>query len=122
MGYLISRLIAEAVLQRLKRAVFAVISPKFSKGFADDTFVIIKEDNFSTFHQLLNATSPGSSLMMESVTENKLPFLDVLVHELPSETFEKSVHSKATIADIVPHYDSNYPTSHMRCCVNALFI
>ncbi len=39
---------------------------------------------------------------METATENKLPFLDVLVHKLPSGTFETSVYKKATNADIVP--------------------
>ncbi len=40
-SYLLALLIAEAVLRRLERAVFAVISPKFWKRYVDDTFVII---------------------------------------------------------------------------------
>ncbi len=53
MGSPISGLIAEAVLQRLERLVFAVIAPKFWKRYAYDTFVIIKEDQVPYFHQLL---------------------------------------------------------------------
>ncbi len=67
----IPRLIAEAVLQRLERVVFAVISPTFWKRYVDDTFVIIKQDNLSAFHQLLNTTLPGISFTMEEATENK---------------------------------------------------
>ncbi len=84
-------------------------------------FVIIKQDNLSAFHQLLNTTLPGISFTMETAKENKLPFLDVLVHKLPSRTFETSVYRKAANADIVLHYDSNSPASHKRSCVTALF-
>ncbi len=77
MGSPISGLIAEAVLQRLERVVFAVTSPRFWKRYFDDTFVIIKQDNLSAFHQLINTT-------METATENKLPFWDELVRKLPS--------------------------------------
>ncbi len=56
MGSLISELIAKAVIQRLERAVFAVISPKFWERYVDDTFVIIKT---TAFHQLLNTRLPG---------------------------------------------------------------
>ncbi len=71
MGSPISGLIAEAVLQRLERVVFAVISPKFWKSYVDDTFEIIKQDNLSAFHKLLNTTLPGISFTMETATENK---------------------------------------------------
>ncbi len=73
--------------------------------------MVINQDNLSTFHQLLNTTA----------AENKLPFLDVLVHKLPSGTLEASVYRKATNADIVLHYDSNSPASHKRSCMTALF-
>ncbi len=121
MGYPISGFIAEVVLQRLEKVVFAVISPKFWKRYVADTFVIIKQDNLLAFHQLLTTTLPGITFTMETATENKLPFLDVLVHKLPSGTFETSVYRKATNADIVLHYDSNSPASHKRSCVTALF-
>ncbi len=71
-----SGLIAEVVLQRLEKLVFAVIFPKFCKLYVDDTFVIIKQDNLSAFHQRLNTTLPGISFTMETATENNLPFLD----------------------------------------------
>ncbi len=83
MGSPISGLIAEAVLQRLERVVFAAMSPKLC--YIDDKFVIIKHDNLPAFHQLLNKTLPGISFTMETTAEYKLPFLDVLVHKLPPE-------------------------------------
>ncbi len=103
------------MLQSLEGVVFAVISPKFWKRYVDDTFVIIKQDNLSTFQQLLSTTLPGISFTMETATESKSPFLDVLVHKL------STVYRKATNADIVLHYDSNSPASHKRSYVTALF-
>ncbi len=84
MGSPISGLFAEAVLQRLERLVFAVIAPKFWKGYVDDTFVIIKKDLVPSFHQLLNTTLPGIEFTMEKPTNDRLPFLDALVQKLPS--------------------------------------
>ncbi len=101
--------ITEAVLQRLERAVFAAIFPKLWKRYANNTFVIINQDNLSAFHQLLNPRLPGIRFTMKTAAENKPPFLDVLVHNLSSGTFETSVFRKATNADLVLHYDSNSP-------------
>ncbi len=109
------------VLQKPERDVFAVISPKFLKRHIDDTFVVTKQGNLSAFHQILNTALPEIGFTMETAAENKLPFLDVLVHKLPSATFEASVYRKATNADIVLHYDSNSPASHKRSCMTALF-
>ncbi len=50
--------IAEAILRKLERMVFAVITPKFWIRCVGDTFVIIKEDQVSAFHHLLNNTLP----------------------------------------------------------------
>ncbi len=75
----------------LYTVVFAVTYPKFWKRFVDDTFVVIKQDKLSAFHQLRNTTLPEIGFTMETSPENKLPFLDVLVHKLPSGTFEASV-------------------------------
>ncbi len=66
MGSPISGLIGKTMLQRLEREVFAVISTKFRKRYVDDTFVIIKKDNLSAFHQLLNTKQDGISFTMET--------------------------------------------------------
>ncbi len=120
MGSPISGLIAEAVLQRLEGLVFAVIAPKFWKRNVDDTFFIIKKDQVKSFHQLLNTTLPGIEFTMEELTNDRLPFLDVLVQKLPSGDFETSVYRKETYADVVLHFDSNHPACNKRGCIKAL--
>ncbi len=83
--------------------------------------MIIEADNLSEFHQLLNTTLHGITFTMASAAENRLPFLDVLVHKLPPGMFKSSVYRKATNGDIVFHYHSNSPVGHKRSCVKALF-
>ncbi len=89
MGSPISGFLAEEAQQRLERVVFAVISPKSWKRYVDGTFVIIKQNNLSAFHQLLSTTLPGVRFTVETATENKSPLLDVLLHKLPSGTFKE---------------------------------
>ncbi len=103
MGYPISGLIDKTVLQRHGRLVFAVIAPKFWKSYADDTFFIIKKDQVPSFHQLLNTTLPGVEFTFEEPTNERLPFLDVLVLKLPSGDFEMNT-------DVELHFD-NKPSS-----------
>ncbi len=83
--------------------------------------MIIEADNLSEFHQLLNTMLQGITFTMASAAENRLPFIDVVVHKLQSGMFESSVYGKATNGDIVFHYDSNSPVGHKRSCVKALF-
>ncbi len=62
----------------LYTVVFAVNSPKLWKRYADDKFVVIKQDNLSAFHQLLSTMLPGIGFTIVTAAENKLPFLDEL--------------------------------------------
>ncbi len=65
MGDPISGLIAEAALQELERVLFTIIYPKVWKHY-DHTFVIIKEDNLSVFHQLLSTRLPRITFTTET--------------------------------------------------------
>ncbi len=58
---------------------------------------------------------------METASESKLPFFCVLVHKLPSGTFQTSVYRMGTNADIVPLYNSNSTASHKHRYTAALF-
>ncbi len=85
------------------------------------TFVIIKKDQVPFFLELFNTTLPRIEFTMEEPTNDRLPFLDVLVQNLPSGHFETSVCRKETDADVVLHLDSNHPACHKRSCIKALF-
>ncbi len=85
------------------------------------TFVIIKKDQVPSFHELFNTTLLRIQFTMEESTNDRLPFLDVLVQKLPSGHFETSVYRKETDADVVLHFDSKRPACHKRSFIKALF-
>ncbi len=84
MGSPISWLIAEAVLQRLESIVFQTFTPKLWKRYVDDTFVIIDKDKLFNFHIALNNALPGIQFILDKEKDSNLPFLDILIHRLPT--------------------------------------
>ncbi len=71
------------MVQRLERVALAVISAKLWRRYVDGTFLFIKENKFSTFHQLLNTTIPGITITMKTPAENTEPVHPLL---LPTTT------------------------------------
>ncbi len=86
MGSPISGLIAQAVLQRLEAIVFQTFTPKLWERYVDDTFVIIDTDKLSDFHIGLNNALPGIQFTLDKEKDGNLPFLDMLIHHLPTGT------------------------------------
>ncbi len=58
---------------------------------------------------------------MEEPTNDRLPFLDVLVQWLPLGDFEIPVYLKETNAEVALHFDSNHPACNKRSCLKAIF-
>ncbi len=112
MGSSICGHIAEAVLPFLEVIVFQTFTPKLWKRYVDDTFVIIDKDKLSDFHVALNNALPGIQFTMDNEKCSSLPFLDVLIHRLPTGTLETSVYRKPTHSDVVLNYHSKSPVSH----------
>eukprot|EP00061_Rhincodon_typus_P000386 g11537.t1 len=79
MGSPISRLLAEAVMQRLERTALPLIQPKLWIRYVDDTFVIIKRTKLKETHKLINNTFTGIEFTREEEKNKQLPFLDVMV-------------------------------------------
>ncbi len=53
---------AAIVACKIERCVYFKANTQFWKRYVDDTFVIIRQDNLSAFHQLLNTTLPRNQL------------------------------------------------------------
>nr|VZI07821.1 unnamed protein product [Spirometra erinaceieuropaei] len=81
----ISRLIAEAVLQKPERRLFEEYKPKFWAYYVDDTFVIIDRDKINYYAELLNSIIPDLQFTMKEEVGVKLPFLDVLICRQPND-------------------------------------
>ncbi len=111
---------AEAVLQRLEVIVFQTFTPKLRKRYVDDTFVIIDSDKLSDFHIALNNALPGIQFTLDK-EKDRTPFLNILIHRLPTGTLQISVYRKSTHSDVVLNFHSNSPVSHKHSCIKALF-
>lgn len=55
------------------------ITVSFYKGYMDDTSVILKRDDISTFHTLLSNVHPNTKFRVEKESDFQLSFLGVLV-------------------------------------------
>ncbi len=88
MGSPISGLIAESVFQSFEAIVFQTFTPKLWKRFADDTFVILDTGKLSDFHIGLNNALPGIQFTLDKEKDSNLPFLDILIHHLPTGTLK----------------------------------
>ncbi len=58
---------------------------------------------------------------MVKPTNDRVPFLDVLVKKVPSGDCETSVYRKEINADVVLHFDSIHSACHIRSCAKVLF-
>ncbi|BHF57423.1 hypothetical protein SprV_0100036400 [Sparganum proliferum] len=92
MGWPLSGLIAEAVLQRLEQLVFISHLPKFWTSYFDDTFVVIKRSEVKAFKTLLNSIFPDIQFTMEEEVNNQLPFLGVQVTRLTDGKIRTTVN------------------------------
>ncbi|BHF67265.1 hypothetical protein SprV_0301029100 [Sparganum proliferum] len=121
MGWPISGLIDEAVLQQLKSLVFRHHRPKFWAWYVDDTFVVIEQDQLLTFKEPLNAIYPDIQFTMEGEENNQLAFLDALVCRKDCGGLKTKVFRKATNTTQILNFNSNHPISHKRSCVRTLY-
>ncbi|BHF57160.1 hypothetical protein SprV_0100010100 [Sparganum proliferum] len=121
MGSLISRLIAEAVLQRLESLVFRYHRPKFWARYVDDTFVVTKRDQVLTFKEHLKAIFPDIQFTMEEEENNQLSFLDVHVCRKDCGGLKTKLFRKATNTTQILNFHSDNPISHKRSCIRALY-
>ncbi|BHF57436.1 hypothetical protein SprV_0100037800 [Sparganum proliferum] len=121
MGWPLSGLIAEAVLQRIEQLVFSSHPPKFWTSYVDDTFVVIKRSEVKAFKTLLNSIFPDIQFTMEEEVNNQLPFLGVQVTRLTDGKIRTTVNRKATHSRRIFHFQRNHPVGHKRSFVRTLF-
>ena len=59
--------------------VFVSFAPRVWKRYVDDSFVIIKKDAVSSFHDTLNSIDPKIAFTIEEENNGLISFLDTLV-------------------------------------------
>ena len=92
------------------------IKPLIWFRYVDDVFIIYQKDeaNFNRFLDYVNNLVPSIKFTVEWEMDNKLPFLDVLVHHNPiTNAFSFSVYRKPTNSEMYIHYFS-YHSSQVK--------
>ena len=111
MGSPLSPIVADLFMESFEQEALnsANDKPKLWVRFVDNTFVIWQHglDKLEPFQQHLNSVRKSIKFTMETETEGKLPFLDVLVKRDCSH-LTTSVFRKKTHTDHYLHYSSHH--------------
>ena len=85
------------------------ISPIYYKRYIDDTFVIFAEDkDRDAFLLKLNGMHANLEFIIKKATENKLAFLDVIVH-WENQNFYTNIYRKRIFSNDYVRYNSYSP-------------
>ena len=90
------------------------VPPKVWKRYVDDSFVIIKKDAVSSFHNTLNASDPKISFTIELENNGQIAFLDTLVSRrngvVVIDVYRKPTHTDRYL-DFSSHHDKKHKIS-----------
>ena len=98
--------------------------PNWYKRFVDDTFSLFNSKELAnSFLDRLNEIHPSLRFTCEFEKDEKLPFLDVLVHKTDN-CFLTSIYHKATFTGLYTRYDSFCPRrrkiSLIKCLIDRI--
>ena len=121
MGNCLSPVLANLYMEYFETELLPPILPKDVKcwfRYVDDIFCIwpsALDPIFDLFLNQLNSLSPSVSFTVEWESNGKLPFLDVLVHNV-NGLLSFSIYRKPTHSGVYLHYFSKHP-QHMKLSV-----
>ena len=91
------------------RAIATFIEPpKLWLRYVDDTFAKLKKIFVSSFLEHLNRQHPRLKFTTEEMEEDKIAFLQTLVHVLEDRTTKITIYRKPTHTDQYLNFDSNH--------------
>ena len=119
MGSPLGVLFANFFMGRIERDIFSNLQkPHIYARYVDDIFVLAKDEwEVQHLRQRLQEVS-GLNLTVENSSEGRLPFLDVLVNQLPSG-FSTGVYCKPTNPGMCLNGSSECPDKYKRSTINA---
>lgn len=124
MGSPLSPVVANFFMEEFEQKALrtAQRKPKHWFRYVDDTFVIWPhgEEELHNFLEHLNEINSNIKLTMEMETDQKLPFLDVLVTRKSSGTLGHSVYRKPTHTDRYLQANSNHHPGQKRAVIKTL--
>jgi hypothetical protein len=90
---------------------FTGLPPRVWLRYVDDTFVILKQQELSSFFDHLNNIDSNIKFTQEGSHNNSLPFLDCLI-TIKDSRLQTKVYRKPTHTDQYLAFDSNHPLIH----------
>ena len=122
MGSPVSPVLADIYMENFEtEALKSKHAPRFWRRYVDDTFAIIHSRYLSRFLQHLNSIKPGVICFTHELeTNNRLPFLEVLVTRMDNGDLITSIYRKPTHTDQLLNFHSHHPASVKRSVVSTL--
>jgi hypothetical protein len=125
MGSPLSPVVANLFMEDFERKALQSFrkKPKLFVRYVDDTFVIWPHgtDELHKFLHHLNAQNAAITFTMETETDNRLPFLDVLVEKKENGSLGHSVFRKKTHTDLYLHANSHHHPQQKSGIIKTLF-
>ena len=116
MGSPVSPIVANLCMEVIEELAISTspVPPKVWKRYVDDSFVIIKKDAVSSFHNTLNASDPKISFTIELENNGQIAFLDTLVSRRNGvaviDVYRKPTHTDRYL-DFSSHHDKKHKIS-----------
>ncbi|XP_041460800.1 uncharacterized protein LOC121411955 [Lytechinus variegatus] len=117
----IANLFMEAFEERALSSCPPDCAPRVWKRYVDDTFIITHRSAADDLLSHMNAQQPSIRFTMEMECNERIAFLDTLVHRDTSGRLYTTVYRKPTHTDQYIAYDSHHPKSVKRGVVKCLY-
>lgn len=111
MGSPISPIVADIVMQRALESIMSNSPLRiiFIKKYVDDLLVAIHVDDVQHVLEKFNDFHPRIQFTLEEEVENKLPYLDMLLHRSPDGLIKSVWYSKPCSSQRMLNYHSVHP-------------
>ena len=102
MGSPVSPIVANLCMEVVEELAIntSTVTPRIWKRYVDDSFVIIKKDAVSSFHDTLNSIDPKIAFTIEEENNGQISFLDTLVSRKNGVTVIDVYRNRHILIDI----------------------
>ena len=115
MGSPVSVMVSDMVMKTVEQNALETFParPRFWKRYVDDTLTAVRREQVDDFHQHLNNIEKTIKFTIKMEKNNKIPFLDVLLHKKDDGSIQTSVYWKLTHTVRYLHHHSDHPREHL---------